>query len=51
LTLDNGTLGYPLSPAHTDLRDTEITASAENNLTDFSDRGQSFEVDLTRSVW
>lgn len=47
--LDGNGEGYPLTPAHTDLRDTEITASPESNLEEY-DR-QSFSVDLSRSVW
>lgn len=49
LDLDGGGEGYPLTPAHTDLRDTEITESTEANLVDF-DRLES-PVDLSRSVW
>eukprot|EP00752_Nemacystus_decipiens_P005742 g5195.t1 len=47
--LDGGGTGYPLSPAHTDLRDTEITASPEANLQGFY--RQNSPVDLSRSVW
>eukprot|EP00752_Nemacystus_decipiens_P005739 g5192.t2 len=47
--LDGGGQGYPLTPAHTDLRDTEIAASPEAYLEDFG--RQSFPVDLSRSVW
>eukprot|EP00903_Cladosiphon_okamuranus_P009939 g9434.t2 len=47
--LDGDGEGYPLSPAHTDLRDTEITTSAESTLEDYG--RQSFPVDLSRSVW
>ncbi|CAN0391359.1 unnamed protein product, partial [Ectocarpus sp. 12 AP-2014] len=49
LVLDGGNEGYPLNPAHTDLRDTEIATSAEANLQNFS--RMSFEVDLSRSTW
>ncbi|CAN0475559.1 unnamed protein product, partial [Ectocarpus sp. 12 AP-2014] len=49
LILDGGNEGYPLNPAHTDLRDTEIATSAEANLQNFS--RMSFEVDLSRSTW
>ncbi|CAM9234662.1 unnamed protein product [Ectocarpus sp. 13 AM-2016] len=49
LILDGGNEGYPLNPAHTDLRDTEIASSAEANLQNFS--RMSFEVDLSRSTW
>ncbi|CAM9739313.1 unnamed protein product [Scytosiphon promiscuus] len=47
--LDGGGEGYPVSPAHTDLRDTEIAGSAEANLVEF-DR-QNVPVDLSRSVY
>ncbi|CAM9681371.1 unnamed protein product, partial [Ectocarpus fasciculatus] len=49
LILAGGGEGYPLSPAHTDLRDIEITTSAEANLVGFS--RQDVLVDLSRSVW
>lgn len=49
LILAGGEKGYPLSPAHTDLRDIEITTSAEANLVGFS--RQDVLVDLSRSVW
>ncbi|CAM9102347.1 unnamed protein product [Ectocarpus fasciculatus] len=47
LVLAGGNEGYPLAPAHTDLRDTEISAGA--TLQNFS--RMSFEVDLSRSTW
>ncbi|CAM9411464.1 unnamed protein product, partial [Hapterophycus canaliculatus] len=47
--LDGGGTGYPVSPAHTDLRDTEIAESAEANLVEFE--RQNVLVDLSRSVW
>lgn len=49
LVLDSGAEGYPLSPAHVDLRDTEITSSSEATLVDFY--RQNVPVDLGRSVW
>ncbi|CAB1112540.1 unnamed protein product [Ectocarpus sp. CCAP 1310/34] len=49
LVLAGGEEGYPLSPAHTDLRDIEITESSEANLVGFS--RQDVLVDLSRSVW
>ncbi|CAM9310217.1 unnamed protein product [Ectocarpus sp. 13 AM-2016] len=49
LILAGGGEGYPLSPAHTDLRDIEITESSEANLVGFS--RQDVPVDLSRSVW
>lgn len=50
LILAGGAEGYPLSTAHTDLRDTEITDSAEANLVTTFER-QNIPVDLDRSVW
>lgn len=47
--LDGGGTGYPVSPAHTDLRDTEITNSLEASLEEFV--RQNEPVDLTRSVY
>ncbi|CAM9134200.1 unnamed protein product [Ectocarpus sp. 6 AP-2014] len=49
LVLAGGDEGYPLTPAHTDLRDTEIATSAEANLQNFT--RMNFEVDLSRSTW
>eukprot|EP00903_Cladosiphon_okamuranus_P009934 g9430.t1 len=46
--LDGRGTGYPLTPAHVDLRDTEITA-ASSNLQEFY--RQNIDVDLSRSVW
>lgn len=48
--LDGGGTGYPLTPAHADLRDTEITAAGSgSNLQEFY--RQNIDVDLSRSVW
>ena len=49
LILAEGSEGYPLSPAHTDLRDTETAASMEAELENF--HRQNIPVDLSRSVW
>jgi len=46
--LDGGGEGYPLTPAHADLRDIEITARSDN-LDEFY--RQDIDVDLSRSVW
>lgn len=49
IILAGGSQGYPLSPAHTDFRDTEIATSAEATL-DYFYR-QNVPVDPSRSVW
>lgn len=49
IILAGGSEGYPVSPVHTDLRDTEIATSTEAELGGFY--RTSMLVDLTRSVW
>lgn len=49
IILAGGSQGYPLSPTHTDLRDTKIATSAEATLGYF--HRQNVPADPSRSVW
>lgn len=49
IILAGGSQGYPLSPTHMDLRDTEIATSTEATRDYF--HHQNIPVDRSRSVW